>query len=157
MSSDRPPPPDHEQPSRLARLRSLFAGVTYRPGWRFEVFEHPHEGPHLRIRTDVEDAFHPGHDGGAAHRVAAAAEPADRGRRGRVGPVAAGAHRQPRGAGVAAPRRRAGEQPARGRSEDVSRILSEPRESHEKCRNGVAGMGDSGQCENRLLCGASPA
>lgn len=58
--SKRSAPPDHAQPSRLEHLRSLFVGVTYRPGWRFEVYEDAYEGPHLRIRTDVEDAFHPG-------------------------------------------------------------------------------------------------
>lgn len=42
------------------QIRAHLATLTYLPGWKFDVYEGRWEGPHLVIRTIVEDSYHPG-------------------------------------------------------------------------------------------------
>ncbi len=43
-----------------AEVGEVVAQVTYRPGWRLETYEDPHEGLAIAIVAEVEDAYHPG-------------------------------------------------------------------------------------------------
>lgn len=45
---------------RLPELEEIFAKVTYKPGWNFEVRPTDFEGAHLHIWATIEDAYHPG-------------------------------------------------------------------------------------------------
>jgi hypothetical protein len=40
-------------------LAAELARFAYRPGWRLSVFVHPWEGPFLRIRASVVNAYDP--------------------------------------------------------------------------------------------------
>jgi hypothetical protein len=44
----------------ISEMAALLRRVDYRDGWRFEIYEGRHEGPHLRISTEVPDAYSPG-------------------------------------------------------------------------------------------------
>lgn len=43
-----------------AEVAEVVADLTYKPQWAFEVYEDRFEGLHVAIRTELEDAFHPG-------------------------------------------------------------------------------------------------
>lgn len=44
----------------LTAAQAHLARVRYRPGWTFELYQGDFEGPHLRIRADVENSYRPG-------------------------------------------------------------------------------------------------
>jgi hypothetical protein len=41
-------------------MRNLLDQVEYKDGWRFSIYEHPFEGPFLRIEFDVRDSYNSG-------------------------------------------------------------------------------------------------
>lgn len=44
----------------LTAAQACLARVRYRPGWTFTLYQGDFEGPHLRIRADVENSYRPG-------------------------------------------------------------------------------------------------
>lgn len=44
----------------IDELRSHLTKLSYRPGWRFEVYDGVWEGPHFVVWTEVEDSLNPG-------------------------------------------------------------------------------------------------
>ena len=46
-------------PLTVPDLQALLDVVTYKPGWRFELYDGRMEGPHVAIWTQVLDAYDP--------------------------------------------------------------------------------------------------
>lgn len=44
----------------IDQLRAALTHVTYRPGWRFDLYEHQWEGVWLAVTADLDDAYRPG-------------------------------------------------------------------------------------------------
>lgn len=40
-------------------IREELRKVTYKPGWGFEVYEHPYEGVHVAVSVTVPNAYDP--------------------------------------------------------------------------------------------------
>jgi hypothetical protein len=43
-----------------AEVRDVVETLTYRPGWAMSLYLDPHEGLHVAIEAEVDDAYHPG-------------------------------------------------------------------------------------------------
>lgn len=43
----------------LAELRAAFGRFSYKPGWRFLVWEDPFEGPHISVQATLKNAYRP--------------------------------------------------------------------------------------------------
>ncbi len=41
-------------------VKEAVSKLTYRPGWRFNVYLHPYEGMHVAIVAEVDDPYNPG-------------------------------------------------------------------------------------------------
>jgi hypothetical protein len=45
----------------VSDMAAVLGRMSYKSGWRFEVYEGRHEGPHLRIAAEnIPDAYEPG-------------------------------------------------------------------------------------------------
>lgn len=43
----------------VQRLRGILGDVSYRPDWKFSIYEDEYEGPHIRIEAPVVNGYNP--------------------------------------------------------------------------------------------------
>lgn len=44
----------------ISEIQRLVSYISYKRGWTFEAYDGLHEGHHLTIQTEIEDAHNPG-------------------------------------------------------------------------------------------------